>query len=94
MHGKSRDFWHSYNSVSQCTWHGYIHSLQPVLASSILTLKYHRFPGFKETRLVPGRHDIAFVEFEVDQQASQAKQALNQFKITPKNAMAISFANK
>ena len=28
----------------------------------------HRFPGFREVRLVPGRSDIAFVEYETDVQ--------------------------
>lgn len=53
-----------------------------------------RFPGFKEVRLVPNRHDIAFVEFENEVQAGTAKVALNGFKITPTNAMKISFAKK
>lgn len=53
-----------------------------------------RFPGFKEVRLVPNRHDIAFVEFENEIQAGQAKAALNGFKITPTHAMKVSFAKK
>jgi len=53
-----------------------------------------RFPGFKEVRLVPGRHDIAFVEFEKESQSSAAKEALQGFKITPTNAMKITFAKK
>jgi hypothetical protein len=53
-----------------------------------------RFPGFKEVRLVPGRHDIAFVEFENEVQAGAAKDALQGFKITPENDMKISFAKK
>lgn len=53
-----------------------------------------RFPGFKEVRLVPGRHDIAFVEFETETQSAAAKDALQGFKITPSNAMKISFAKK
>jgi len=72
----------------------FLQNLPPETTETMLKMLFEQFPGFKETRQVPGRHDIAFVEFEVDQQASQAKQALNQFKITPKNAMSISFANK
>jgi len=53
-----------------------------------------RFPGFKEVRLVPGCHDIAFVEFENEVQSAAAKEALQGFKITPTNAMKISFAKK
>ncbi len=53
-----------------------------------------RFPGFKEVRLVPNRHDIAFVEFENELQAGAAKDALQGFKITPSYSMKISFAKK
>ena len=59
-----------------------------------LFLSVFRFPGFKEVRLVPGRHDIAFVEFETETQSAAAKEALQGFKITPSNAMKISFAKK
>lgn len=72
----------------------FLQNLPQETTEMMLTMLFEQFPGFKETRLVPGRHDIAFVEFEVDQQASQAKQALHRFKITPKNDMQISFANK
>lgn len=57
-------------------------------------LWYCRFPGFKEVRLVPGRHDIAFVEFENEALSDAAKNALQGFKITPTNAMKITFAKK
>lgn len=60
----------------------------------MLSMLFNQFPGFKEVRLVPGRHDIAFVEFENEMQAGAAKDALQGFKITPSNAMKISFAKK
>lgn len=60
----------------------------------MLSMLFNQFPGFKEVRLVPGRHDIAFVEFETDVQAGAAKDALQGFKITPSNAMKITFAKK
>jgi len=60
----------------------------------MLSMLFNQFPGFKEVRLVPGRHDIAFVEFENEVQAGAAKDALQGFKITPTNAMKISFAKK
>lgn len=55
---------------------------------------FNQFPGFKEVRLVPGRHDIAFVEFENDGQAGAARDALQGFKITPSHAMKITYAKK
>lgn len=60
----------------------------------MLSMLFNQFPGFKEVRLVPGRHDIAFVEFENEGQSGAAKDALQGFKITPTNAMKISFAKK
>lgn len=60
----------------------------------MLSMLFNQFPGFKEVRLVPNRHDIAFVEFENEHQSAEAKVALNGFKITPTHAMKISFAKK
>ena len=47
-----------------------------------------------QVRLVPGRHDIAFVEFENEQQSAAARDALQGFKISPSNAIKITFAKK
>lgn len=44
--------------------------------------------------MVPGRSDIAFVEFETDAQATEAKGSLAGFKITPTHAMKIAYAKK
>lgn len=60
----------------------------------MLTMLFNQFPGFKEVRLVPGRHDIAFVEFENEFQSGAAKDALQGFKITPTHAVKITFAKK
>jgi len=60
----------------------------------MLSMLFNQFPGFKEVRLVPGRHDTAFVEFETEVQSGAARDALQGFKITPNNAMKISFAKK
>ncbi|XP_073975412.1 U1 small nuclear ribonucleoprotein A snf [Rhodnius prolixus] len=60
----------------------------------MLSMLFNQFPGFKEVRLVPNRHDIAFVEFENEHQSAEAKLSLNGFKITPTHAMKISFAKK
>ncbi|XP_053565303.1 U2 small nuclear ribonucleoprotein B'' [Bombina bombina] len=60
----------------------------------MLSMLFNQFPGFKEVRLVPGRHDIAFVEFEDETQAGSARDALQGFKITPSHAMKITYAKK
>uniref|UniRef100_G3UAT1 U1 small nuclear ribonucleoprotein A n=1 Tax=Loxodonta africana TaxID=9785 RepID=G3UAT1_LOXAF len=70
---------------------GFLFSLSILVLLSVLFIW---FPGFKEVRLVPGRHDIAFVEFDNEVQAGAARDALQGFKITQSNAMKISFAKK
>uniref|UniRef100_A0A8C6GMZ6 RRM domain-containing protein n=1 Tax=Mus spicilegus TaxID=10103 RepID=A0A8C6GMZ6_MUSSI len=60
----------------------------------MLSMLFTQFPGFKEARLVPGCHDIVFVEFDNEVQAGAALDALQGFKITQNNAMKISFVKK
>jgi U2 small nuclear ribonucleoprotein B'' len=45
-------------------------------------------------RLIPNRHDIAFVEFASEAEAVVAKDGLNGFKITATVALAVSYAKK
>lgn len=66
----------------------------PVCQRLTASVFLYRFPGFKEVRLVPGRHDIAFVEFDNEVQAGAARDSLQGFKITQTHAMKISFAKK
>ena len=47
-----------------------------------------------QVRMVEARPGIAFVEFDNDMQASVAMSGLQAFKVTPSNAMAISYAKK
>jgi hypothetical protein len=60
----------------------------------MLSMLFNQFPGFKEVRLVPGRHDIAFVEFATEIQSGTAREALQGFKVSPTHPMKISFAKK
>ncbi|UYV62150.1 SNRPA [Cordylochernes scorpioides] len=60
----------------------------------MLAMLFNQFPGFKEVRLVPGRHDIAFIEFDNELLAASAKDALQGFKLTLNHSMHISFAKK
>ena len=59
-----------------------------------LQMLFQPFTGFKEVRLVPGRSDIAFVEFENEQLSSIAKDALQGFKVSPTNPIKITYAKK
>jgi hypothetical protein len=53
-----------------------------------------QFPGFKEVRLIPGRHDIAFVEYGNEAEAYEARAKLHGFQIKPDAPLSVSFAKK
>lgn len=72
----------------------FLTNLPEETSETMLSVLFTQFPGFKEVRLVPNRHDIAFVEFENELQSGSAKDALQGFKLTPAHAMKISFAKK
>lgn len=59
-----------------------------------LQMLFQPFNGFQEVRLVPGRSDIAFVEFENEHLSTCAKDALQGFKIGPNHALKITYAKK
>ncbi|RXN01555.1 U2 small nuclear ribonucleoprotein B [Acipenser ruthenus] len=72
----------------------FLNNLPEETNEMMLSMLFNQFPGFKEVRLVPGRHDIAFVEFESEGQAGTARDALQGFRITSSNAMKITYAKK
>ncbi|KAL9058078.1 MAG: hypothetical protein Q9162_001940 [Coniocarpon cinnabarinum] len=54
----------------------YIKNLPPDYdADEELSAVFQRFPGFREVRVVPGRQGIAFVEYQNEEGAIQAKKA-------------------
>ncbi|KAM4594191.1 U2 small nuclear ribonucleoprotein B'' [Fundulus diaphanus] len=72
----------------------FLNNLPEETNEMMLSMLFNQFPGFKEVRLVPGKHDIAFVEFESDTQGGVAKDALQGFRITATCAMKITYAKK
>ncbi|XP_035298764.1 U2 small nuclear ribonucleoprotein B''-like isoform X2 [Cricetulus griseus] len=72
----------------------FLNNLPEETNEMMLSMLFNQFPGFKEVCLIPGRHDIAFVEFENDGQAEATRDALQGFKITPSHAMKITYAKK
>ncbi|CAG8469245.1 12025_t:CDS:2 [Ambispora leptoticha] len=69
----------------------YIMNLPPDVTDEMLSYLFQQYPGFKEVRLVPGKSDIAFVEYETDHQAAVAKDVLNGFKITHDKEMKVTW---
>ncbi|GFY46065.1 u1 small nuclear ribonucleoprotein A [Trichonephila inaurata madagascariensis] len=60
----------------------------------MLTRLFKEYHGFKEVRLIPSRHDIAFVEFDNEKNAAMAKENLDGLIIMPGCPLSISYANK
>ncbi|KQK22074.1 U2 small nuclear ribonucleoprotein B'' [Brachypodium distachyon] len=72
----------------------FIQNLPDQTTSMMLQLLFRQYPGFWEVRMIEAKPGIAFVEFEDESQSMVAMQALQGFKISPENPMAISYAKK
>uniref|UniRef100_A0A9J2P534 RRM domain-containing protein n=2 Tax=Ascaris TaxID=6251 RepID=A0A9J2P534_ASCLU len=76
------------NKILFCT------NLPNETTKQMLSILFSPYPGLKDIRRVPDRPDIAFVEFESEGEAIVARTALNDFKITPSQAIRVDYANK
>uniref|UniRef100_A0A8C6W6V2 RRM domain-containing protein n=1 Tax=Nannospalax galili TaxID=1026970 RepID=A0A8C6W6V2_NANGA len=72
----------------------FLNNLPEETNEMMLPMLFNQFPGFKEVHLVPGKHDITFVESENDGQAGAARDALQGFQIIPPYAIKITDAKK
>ncbi|KAL7264207.1 hypothetical protein ACSBR1_002208 [Camellia fascicularis] len=72
----------------------FIQNLPHETSSMMLQVLFQQYPGFREVRMIEAKPGIAFVEFEDDVRSSVAMQALQGFKITPQNPMAVTYAKK
>lgn len=61
---------------------------------AMLKILFNQFTGYREVRLIPGRSDIAFVEFDTEYSSDLAKNTLNGFNLTPTHKLRITFAKK
>lgn len=59
----------------------------------MLRYLFNQFPGLKEVRQIPTRKDVAFVEYDTVEHASEAKNGLQGFKIKPDHSgMSVLYA--
>ncbi|ORX75890.1 U1 small nuclear ribonucleo protein A [Anaeromyces robustus] len=70
----------------------FLQNLPMEVTDKMLSYLFVQYPGFKEIRLVPGKPDIAFAEYENELQAQTALKVLDGFNITKTNAMKVEFA--
>lgn len=67
-------------------------NLPPDCDEKRLQMVFGQLPGLKEVRLIPNRHDVAFIEYENEMQSTQAKDSLQGYLIGPDHPMKIMFA--
>ncbi|CAD6190729.1 unnamed protein product [Caenorhabditis auriculariae] len=72
----------------------YLSNLPEDVSTDTIQVIFNQFPGLKDVRLVPNSAGIAFVEFENEELAEPAREALDNFKITPDMQMKVDFAKK
>eukprot|EP00299_Pterocystis_sp_00344_P009516 c4031_g1_i1.p1 GENE.c4031_g1_i1~~c4031_g1_i1.p1 ORF type:complete len:230 (-),score=42.65 c4031_g1_i1:16-705(-) len=69
----------------------FLENLPEQCTVQMLEMLFAQFVGYKESRLVPGKPGIAFVEFDLEPHATLAMNGLQGFKITESNYMKISY---
>lgn len=72
----------------------FVQQLPPGTTEDALSRVYLRSPGFVEVRSVPGRPDLAFVEFDSEAQAATARNATDNLEIVPDGRIRVSFARR
>ncbi|KAI9596829.1 RNA-binding domain-containing protein [Syncephalis fuscata] len=72
----------------------YIQKLPVDITEDTLVNLFQQYPGYKEVRLVPTRPDIAFVEYETEDEAAEAKEALHRYQIKEGHPIRVTFARK
>ena len=72
----------------------FVRNLPLGVTEEVLGPLFQQYPGFQEVRTVPGKADIAFVEYETDGQAETAKRGLDGFKMTETSPLIVEFAKK
>ena len=63
-------------------------------SEDMVKVLFNRYPGYREVRLVPGRPDLAFVEFDSEETASTAKSQLDNFQVKPEHYMRVAYAKR
>ncbi|KAJ3045259.1 hypothetical protein HDV00_011131 [Rhizophlyctis rosea] len=72
----------------------FVQNLPPESNEAKLIELFGQFQGFKEVRLVPGKSEIAFVEYATEIQSAAAKAALHGVRISETKLMKVTFAKK
>ncbi|RKP14103.1 RNA recognition protein, partial [Piptocephalis cylindrospora] len=72
----------------------FLQRLPPDVSSTTLESLFQGFPGYREVRQVPARPDIAFVEYDEDDQAVMAKEQLNGYTLAEGHRMKVTYSRR
>ncbi len=70
----------------------YVKNLPSDASDDMLALLFQQYEGFIQVRLVPGKTDVAYIDYQTEDHAKTAKAVLNNFLITKNKPMHIEFA--
>eukprot|EP00834_Sanchytrium_tribonematis_P004479 NODE_223_length_12360_cov_0.266862.p4 type:complete len:192 gc:universal NODE_223_length_12360_cov_0.266862:5070-4495(-) len=70
----------------------YVQNLPSEVSDDMLGLLFQQYEGFIQVRLVAGRTDVAYVDYQTEEQAKLAKSTLHNFLITKSKPMIIEYA--
>ncbi|KAJ1965586.1 hypothetical protein IWQ62_002628, partial [Dispira parvispora] len=71
----------------------FIRDLPAQIGHAQLENLFQQYQGFREVRMVPGKSDMAFIEFDSVDTATTAKQVLNDYEVVPNHPLLIEFAS-
>ncbi|KAL1700096.1 hypothetical protein EV121DRAFT_264489 [Schizophyllum commune] len=72
----------------------FLQNLPETVSKDQLTALFSQYPNLHEVRMVPTKKDIAFVEYYDEASATNAKDALHNYKMDGENKIKITYARK
>lgn len=72
----------------------FIQAIPAGVTEEVLGKLFIKYPGFSEVRPVPGRPDLAFVEFDTEMQATVSKNAMDRYEVAPGAPLRVTFARR
>ncbi|KXN69339.1 RNA-binding domain-containing protein [Conidiobolus coronatus NRRL 28638] len=72
----------------------FVQNLIPDCTQQMVEELFNTYPGFKEVRMVPGRPNIAFVEYNTMGESSIAREALDRHNMAPNHPIQVTFAKR
>ncbi|KAI8322800.1 spliceosomal protein [Martensiomyces pterosporus] len=70
----------------------FVTNLPESVSAEMLSGLFQEYSGFREVRRVPGKPDMAFVDYASATEASAARDVLNGFKLSADHAMKVDFS--